>query len=32
MWSGFLWRILGPPLNLVMSGYYGLVMRAVSAL
>jgi Zn-dependent protease len=32
MWSGFLWRILGPPLKFVTSGYYSLVMRAVGAL
>lgn len=32
MWSGVLWRFLGPPLNLAVSFYYSLVTAAVSAL
>ncbi len=32
LWSGILWRILGPPLSLVVSGYHALVTTAVRAL
>jgi Zn-dependent protease len=32
LWSGILWRILGPPLSLVMSGYHALVTTVVRAL
>ncbi len=32
LWSGILWRILGPPLTLVISAYHGLVTTAVRAL
>jgi Zn-dependent protease len=32
LWSGLLWRILGPPLSLVVSGYHALVTTVVRAL
>jgi Zn-dependent protease len=32
LWSGVLWRILGPPLSLVVSAYHALVTTAVRAL
>jgi len=32
LWSGLLWRILGPPLSAVVSGYHALVTTAVRAL
>jgi Zn-dependent protease len=32
LWSGLLWRIIGPPLSLVVSGYHALVTTAVRAL
>lgn len=31
LWSGVLWRILGPPLSLVVSAYHALVTTAVRA-
>jgi len=31
LWSGVLWRILGPPLSLVVAGYHGLVTTVVRA-
>lgn len=31
LWSGILWRILGPPLSLVVSGYHTLVTTVVRA-
>lgn len=31
LWSGVLWRILGPPLSLVVSGYHALVTTVVRA-
>ncbi len=32
LWSGLLWRVLGPPLSAVVSGYHALVTTAVRAL
>lgn len=32
LWSGLLWRVLGPPLSAVVSGYHFLVTSAVRAL
>jgi len=32
LWSGVLWKFLGPMLRAVVSIYYSLVMTAVSAL
>jgi Zn-dependent protease len=32
LWSGILWRILGPMLRLVVSVYYGLVTGVVGAI
>jgi Zn-dependent protease len=32
LWSGVLWRILGPPLSLVVSAYHALVTTVVRAL
>jgi len=32
LWSGILWRILGPPLSFVVSGYHALVTTVVRAL
>jgi Zn-dependent protease len=32
LWSGVLWRILGPPLSFVVSGYHALVTTTVRAL
>ncbi|HEU4928228.1 MAG TPA: site-2 protease family protein [Candidatus Krumholzibacteria bacterium] len=32
LWSGLLWRILGPPLSAVVSGYHALVTTVVRAL
>ncbi len=32
LWSGVLWRVLGPPLSAVVSGYHSLVTTAVRAL
>jgi Zn-dependent protease len=32
LWSGLLWRIIGPPLALVVSGYHALVTAAVRAI
>jgi Zn-dependent protease len=32
LWSGILWRILGPPLSLVVSAYHVLVTTVVRAL
>ncbi len=32
LWSGILWRILGPPLSLVVSAYHALVTTVVRAL
>lgn len=31
LWSGILWRIIGPPLSLVVSGYHALVTTVVRA-
>jgi Zn-dependent protease len=31
LWSGLLWRVLGPPLQLLVSMYYGLVTGVVGA-
>lgn len=31
LWTGILWRVLGPILSLVVGGYYGLVTGVVSA-
>jgi Zn-dependent protease len=32
LWSGLLWRVIGPGIQLLASAYYALVMRAVAAL
>jgi len=32
LWSGLLWRVLGPPLSAIVSGYHFLVTTAVRAL
>jgi Zn-dependent protease len=32
LWSGLLWRIIGPPLSLVVSGYHTLVTSAIRAI
>ncbi len=32
LWSGLLWRIIGPPLSLAVSGYHALVTTAVRAI
>lgn len=32
LWSGILWRIIGPPLTLVVSGYHALVTAAIRAI
>jgi Zn-dependent protease len=32
LWSGILWRIIGPPLSLAVSGYHLLVTSAIRAL